>query len=117
MELPRSIFTELQLDQTFCIEGFAGAGIHFVLFDEWQNIQKIKYMTLKSKTIFSTHLRCIEHWTHLIVAVGIREGLETEGAMIKGKSLEVYLVRVSGSPWLFAPKEIFPFLGCQVQLV
>ena len=119
VELSRSIFTELQLDQTFRIEGLASAGIHFVLFDERQNIQKIKYMTLNSKTTFSTHLkyRTLHDYTHLIVTVGIREGLKTEGAVIKRQSFKVYLVRVGGSPRLFAPEEIFPLLSCQIQLV
>lgn len=51
VELSCSILTELQLDQPFRVERLAGAGIHLVLFNKRQNVQKIKNMTLKTKSI------------------------------------------------------------------
>ena len=114
MELSSSVLAELQLDQTLGVQRLAGAGIYFVLLDEWQDVQQVKYVTLQT----DINIRSTSRFSpHLLIAVGISEGLETERAVIEGKSLEVHLVRISRPTRLLASEEIFPLLSCEVQLV
>ena len=54
VELPGRILAELQLDQTLRVQRLPGAGVHFVLLDEGQDIEQVKHMTLHTKKKSST---------------------------------------------------------------
>ena len=112
VELARGVLAELQLYQALGVQRLARARVHLVLLDEWQDVQQVKYVTLQTDINIRSRFS-----PHLLIAVGISEGLETERAVIEGKSLEVHLVRISRPARLLASEEIFPLLSCEVQLV